>query len=555
MPRKPGMPEPMVERLSQGTRFAPSATLRRAIERAEALARELDPEAVYPEDFLTFRLLAYRLDSPNVGTATGRAILASLPGLIDRWSSQARFTLEELAQAGGVEAAELADRWRVSRKTLARWARFGLVPRRARDERGAARAVYMPDVIAGFRAEHTGELARAAAFSRISGADSDSIIRRARTYQRRLGWTQTRAARRIAERFGRSAEAIRQVLSRSESQSPHKRSPDERSRRLMYRATRLGFDPAVLASRFGCSRAACQRGINLVRLRHLRAYVQGRAAILDPMAWSRHPALSHAVVRTNLSSPGITDLAGFFEAARDRTPAQPREERLLLEGLAALRGAAAAIVGAISPLNPEAEALDAAETLLRWASRVKAELMRRQLALLVETADSAFGVPVESLPAARADEARASMLAALATSLDHLDPATAGRIAAPAGLAMATAAARLARLVAPLRPRALSRLPAGIDIPDWTTRVDAWQLKLEPDSRVRPNLVRLRDEQLAVATARWGYGGNRPLTLSETALTLGIARVSVPAIERLAIRTALAAARGLCTARRVSDRL
>lgn len=554
MPRKPGIPEPLVERLAQGTRFAPSATVRRAIERAEALAQELDPRVTYPEEFVAYRLLAYRPDTPSTATASGLQILTSLPGLIDRWSAQAHFSLDELTEAGGVEAAELAERWRVSRKTLTRWAALGLLPRRAKDARGVARTVYMPEIVARFRTAHAADLARAAAFSRISDAESSSMIRRAQAYRRKLGWPQTRATRRLAQRFGRSVEAVRQVLAREAGQGPHKPTPDERTRRVMFRAARLGFDPAALASRFGCSRAAAQRGINLVRLRHLRSAVQAVPPRVDLASWTRHPALSHAVVLTNLARPGVTDMAGFFAAARVRTPASPREEHVLLEGLAALRSAAAGIVAGVSGLNPEAERLDAAETALRWASRLKAELMRRQLTLLVETADSVFGVPVESLPVSRADEARLCLLQALALCIDHADPATSGRIAAAAGLAMATAAGRLVRDAVPAKSRALSHLPSGLEIPDWTTRIDAWQSRLEPDPRVRPCLVALGDPDLDVLTARYGFLGRRPLTFTEVAEQLGISRVSVPAVERRAIRAALAAARGSGPAPRGSRR-
>lgn len=547
MPRKPGISEPLVERLAQGTRFAPGATVRRAVERAEALAHELDPKATYPEDFVAYRLLAYRPDTPSTMTATGLQILGSLPGLIDRWSAQAHYTMDELGEAGGVEAAELAERWRVSRKTLGRWATLGLLPRRAKDARGVMRTVYMPEMVAWFRAAHAADLARAAAFSRITDEEARSMIRRAQAYRRKLGWPPTRAARRLAGRFGRSVEAVRQVLARDAGDAPHTPTPDERTRRVMFRANRLGFDPGVLASRFGCSRAAAQRGINLIRLRHLRAAVQPVPSRGDPSTWARHPALSHAVVQTNLARPGVTDLAGFFAAARVRTPASPREEHLLLEGIWALRGAASGIVASVRGLNPEAQKLDEAETALRWASRLKAELMRRQLALLVETADSALGVPIESLPGARADEARLCLLHALGLCIDHADPATSGRIAAPAGLAMATAAGRLVRDAAPAKTRALSHLPSGIDIPDWTSRVNAWQARLEPDPRIRPRLILLGEPDQAVIRARYGFSGQRPRTLSETAELLGISRVSVPGIERRALRRALASARGADT--------
>lgn len=536
MPRPPGIPEPLIARLALDTRFASQATLRRAIERAESLAADLDPGADYPEDFLAFRLLSYRPESTTTDVASGRSILASLPGLVGRWCGLCRLTADELDEQGGIEAGELADRWRVSRKTLTRWASLGLIPRRARDSRGTMRAIYMPDVVARFRTAHAAELARAAAFSRMPADEADRITRRAAAYQRKLGWPPTKAAKRLAERFGRSPEAIRQLLTQAE---PAKNA-NESIRREMFDAYRNGADPSMLTKKFGCTRAAAQRNVNLIRHRQLKAAVSGFNTDADVGSWAKHPALAHALVCRELGRPGVTDLAAFFASARERVATSPRDERQLIEGLAALRAAAASLTGSINPLNPAAEPLDAAETVLRWASRLKTELMRRQLTLLVETADTAFGVPIETLPASRANEARVQLLTALAAAVDRADPATTGRIAAAAGLAMATAAARLARTNEASKPaRAVSRIPPGIDIPDWTLAVDPWQAWLEPDARVRPALGKISAQHAEFLSLRYGLRGERPLTLTEIAKRLCLPRIGLPKLERRSIKAAL----------------
>ena len=119
------------------------------IERIEDLAVEIDPALNYPEDWLIYRITGYRPEIDIPATLVGAALLGDLSALAERLSDAAALRAHELS-GPTAPIEELRRRWRVSRKTLERWRRAGLLGLRVRDPSGGAHLVFPERVIRAF---------------------------------------------------------------------------------------------------------------------------------------------------------------------------------------------------------------------------------------------------------------------------------------------------------------------------------------------------------------------------------------------------------------------
>ena len=132
-------------------------------------------------------------------------------------------------------------RWGVSRKTLERWRREGLIARRVTGENGKPRLVFAAGVVERFEKGRGGKMG--AGYTRIDERVEARMLRRAAVYAR-MGCSLNQAARRIAERYGRAHETVRQLLKRSEGRGgvefAERGPPSERERELIARRTGWG---------------------------------------------------------------------------------------------------------------------------------------------------------------------------------------------------------------------------------------------------------------------------------------------------------------------------
>lgn len=554
MPPLPRLRVTALGELAKQLRFAPREALLRDIERAEALAGEIDPGRTYPEDWIVFRITGYRARIEEPAQVVGAALLGDLSALVERLSAAAGQTAEELAAAGAIDADTLAARWGVSRKTLERWRREGLLARRASLGGGLSRLAYMPGPVERFERMNAARIARAAAFSRVPPEVEARMLQRAARYRESLGLSLNEAAARIARRFGRSHEGVRRILRRHDERAiAAGRAPifgdppplASRRQRVALRAWRRGVEPGRIAARFGRTRGAIHHALLAERARLLRAHLVGPvppgAGALDEDAVVA--LLAPDPVRSGLTWRGETDLRAFIRSARERTAPVAVEERMRAMAMHALRARAARLVSSLGSSGPDAAGVDRAETDLRWAARLLATLVRSQLPLMVETLEGAIGVPLEGLRPAESLPLLASAVGAAALGVLAHDPWRGGRPAAPVGLAVTRLATERARAVRPDPRRATPRLSAGVAFDDWTRRLAPWQAFLEPDARFAGALDRLDAVQRGLLCARFGLGGDHPRTLAELAAELGVTIMRAGELERRAARAALAAVR------------
>jgi hypothetical protein len=258
--------------------------------------------------------------------------------------------------------------------------------------------------------------------------------------------------------------------------------------------------------------------------------------------------LSAEPARRGLGAPGQTDLLSFVLSARRRVVPMGAVEQARAVAYQFLRWRASRLVDELHVYNPASGDVDGIETLLRWAARLKAELIRQELALALETLEKGTGKPLDELAPDHAGVLARELLEKVGEAVDHFDPFKAaragGRLAGPVALAVQKLAVRVVRdRQAQPAPRPTGRLSARVAFDDWTLGVCPWQGWLEPDRRVRRFAGAGGPDAAAVLASRFGWSDAAPRTIEQTAADLSISTIAVVKLERRGIQAALAACR------------
>ncbi|HYD01326.1 MAG TPA: hypothetical protein VEB22_08875 [Phycisphaerales bacterium] len=476
MPRLLKLRVAALERTAHELRFAPAAAARRQTARAEKLAAMIDPAALYPEDFVIYRITGFRPDMPEPELIPGDALLRDLAGVIDRLSRRAAFTRDELAAPQWLTVDDLRKRWGVSRKTVERLRTKGLIGRRVALAGGRAMNVFSAAIVKAIEAR-------------------DGLADRAR------------------------------ARPRAPSAAPPASGPERRpvvtarQRRLVERAMRAGIKPKALADRIGRSKATVFRSQQrhlADRCRAVRVAIPAGAVGLIESEGLRF--IADPAARSGLGAPGAATIAEHVaDAIRAGWP-DPLIERARAFAYWTLVARAQSAARGLDRTRPSALAVDRVVTDLRWAAALKAELVRAEQLLFLRTVEVQLGVPIQDLPPDRARVLLRRGLAALCSAVDRFDPA-AGRLAGVAGMELNRAVARWHAEQAATPPRAQPLTPPRLD--DWTRAVSPWQSWSNPPDGLASALDGRPASERAILTARYGFDGSAPLDLQELAALTG----------------------------------
>ena len=535
MPALPRLRIEALADLARQLRFAPPATARRQMDRAAALASRLDPALNYPEDWLIYKITGYRPRLAEPAMLVGSALLADMPALVERLSVGAALREPDLPRGKFLTLQALAARWKVTPRTIERRRRDGLLAVRYRGPGGRTRLAFpVPSVM---RMEGLRRAPRRP-HVRMTRAEREQALRRGERY-RRAGLSLNEAAVRVSRRLGRAVQTVRVVLERDGVlRRPPRLSPQDIQ--LIEQAEREAREPSVAARALGRQLPAIRRLLRQRRADRLRALALP-VVVTPPAAPGRgRPMLE------GLGAPAPTTLAGLLQAARDMSPPAAAAERALATAYRSLRDGAAAAITALPRRGCGATALDRIETDLRTAARLRAELVRSQLPLMLRTIDAAY--PSADLPASALAPLVESCLAALAEAADDFNPgarARGGRLAAPSGLALTRVVTRWAAehpaLLSTVPGRASRRGGGDAPVPDFTARVAPWQAFLDPPPRARAALPTLPARERDFLVLRYGWSGPAH-TLTQIATLYRTTLIKAVLLERRALRAALRAA-------------
>jgi len=538
MPRQAGLNTGALQRLTEELRFAPRGAIVRDIVRAEALAGELDTETWYPEDWIVFRVTGFRPELEEPASVVGSALLADLSAMVERLSEAAG--LDESDASDAIDLDALCARWDLSKKTIARYRRRGLVARRVRSASGSPKLVFVPGVVESFERQNAELVGRAGGFARMTPDVRARVAVVGGRARRRFGWSANETADRLAPRVGRSKEAVRQVLLRGESRDPLRRGPIEPGeRRRMHRAWRLGVPMNEIEARWARPRAQIRRAIDTERARALGA-LDLRAPV-GP-TFDRDDAgevlLATEPVRTDLYRSAPPTLVAMLEAMRSTPTPVGVEESSRSIALCYLLYRAARIADGLDQYSPSASSLDQAETALRWAWALEVALVRAQGRVIIETIEGRLGCEIEELGARDAASLVLSAVSAVGVEARRHDPFLGGRMAARATVAANRVAAEWADRTGDAREgRARGMIGDDTPIADWTRLVGvSVDLLLTPG--VAAGVPHLDERSQTVLGCRFGLDGSVPMTIDEAAELVGVSRIACVRLERRAIRAA-----------------
>jgi len=269
------------ELAEQQTRFAPPARRLAQIASARKLLSEVEAEKTYPYQYVCFRVTEYRSEAyPDLlisGDALrydlelfARRVEKSLPALPIEQTVEELLTLEDVSK-----------RFNVSTKTISRWRVKGLAARRVKVN-GRSQLGFPRIAVEKFVSDHRDLVEKGSRFSHLTELEKDDILRLAREL-RDDGGTLTDVSKKIAQKLGRSPEAIRYTIKnfdRGHSEfalfpsatgplSPTAKEEIVRAMNAKQTDKLAGDTVDTIAKRFGRTRSSMYRVINEVRASEL----------------------------------------------------------------------------------------------------------------------------------------------------------------------------------------------------------------------------------------------------------------------------------------------
>lgn len=394
------MPRFLSEDISELTRqlvFAPPSRRRRLMQSVEDLYWHIEPQQNYPLDFLVYRITGYRPETSGDVVLTGSAVRADLTAVVEQLSE----SLHEKATdhtPRPLDQKALCKRLNVSSKTVSRYRRDGLFARIIDFGDGRPRLGFLPASVDRFLERRGKSMERAARFSRLDEPTRHAIIMRARRIAARVETTPFAVARHLSRKFGRSTEAVRQLLlahdkadSRVAIFPEHAPPLTEKQQRIIHRAYHRGVPVALMAERYRKARNAVYRAINRRRTIALRQlpirHVHSPTFDL--------PDAEQVILESDLPPPEVpTNGSKNRDSLRplyDTPLLSPAAERAMFARYNFLKYRAGQLRDQLDKYQPRSSDLDRIETLLRWAVNLKHHLVRANLRLVVSVARKHLG--------------------------------------------------------------------------------------------------------------------------------------------------------------------
>ncbi len=262
------------ELTDQQVRFAPPARRQEQVARAERLLAEVDPERVYPYQFVCFKLTDYRSDAYPDLLIPGAELKHDLGLFVKRVERSLPPLPVELAAEPMLTLDEVSRQFNVSTKTVSRWRMHGLAARRV-VRNGRKQLGFPKSAVQAFYDAHREQVERGARFSHLTDAEKDEIVATARRLAA-AGGSLTEVSRTIAGKLGRSAEAVRYTIKNFDRDHPERAvfpaltGPlDAASKNRIYSAYQEGDSVQLIAKRFNRTPSSMYRVINEVRAERL----------------------------------------------------------------------------------------------------------------------------------------------------------------------------------------------------------------------------------------------------------------------------------------------
>lgn len=531
MPRVGRFSIAAIDDLFRQIRYAPVSARRRQMDAAEQLIGDIDPQRNYPEDFIIFRITGYRPDERGpAATLVGEALLPDLLRFVQRLSLELSIPptyRDRLA----VPLSDVAQRLRVTQKTLQRYRRRGLVCHYVDFGDQTPRLACFEDALDAFCAQHQSTIAGAARFSRLGADEIERLVGAARALHAETGQSLNEIAAILAERAERAHETVRLVLQRHDRRSDEpvfNTVPplDDRAIRLIERAWRFGIGSGVLCRRFRRTTATIQRALlrrRADRLRQLPLQVR-------PLPLFEHPEAEAVILSVAEATNDLDDLPPDRDAlsliawAREAPTVPEDAENQLLAAFNYLKWRVACEREAL-PAWPAMHAIDSIETRLRWATLLHRRLVGFGLPIAVRTVERFLHRPLDEHPSEQIVMLLQAAVQNLGQTVDRLDPGRGHRMDRRIAQDIDRTLAQLELLRAPERaaarhgggPIALGEPIRALSMAPWLALPSRWCAHVDDLAADAATFIRQVH----------GLGGAPPQTLRQLAEAVGTTPAAV----------------------------
>ncbi|QDV92452.1 RNA polymerase principal sigma factor HrdA [Phycisphaerae bacterium RAS2] len=266
---------PEVGQLGRELLLSPARLRPRQLEGIAHLIDLIDPDTDYPYALVCFHITGYRPRRGPDSVLGGRDLVSDLIELMDLLTESNPLP-SEAAVGPLYDSDALAQRLRVSTKTISRWRKRGLCGFWYQmGER--ARLAFDGRAVQRFVARHGDLVRRGATFQLMRADERDHIVARARELVATQKCSLHIVTQMLAEETGRAIETIRYTLRRWDKQNPDESLFDGREQAqtiseaaVVLEALEAGEDVRSLAVRFDRSEAEIRRLIAQARVDALR---------------------------------------------------------------------------------------------------------------------------------------------------------------------------------------------------------------------------------------------------------------------------------------------
>jgi len=259
-------------------RFTPEKKRQKQLDAAVKLFSIIDKDKEYPFEFVHFNITGFQpktLTQPQL--IKGEELLEDLRVFISKLSGKlARPVDEQGEKVYTIE--ELADVLDVSRKTIDRWRRRGLIARKFIFQDGVKRLGLPQSAVDEFIRDNPELVTKAKSFHRLTKKQKQQLIKQAKSLVAKAKLSRYQVIGQIADKTGMAHETIRYTLlahDKSHTDKPIFNKPsgtlEPGQAAELYRLCRQGTPIKELTKRFNRSRSSVYRIVNQRRAMSLLA--------------------------------------------------------------------------------------------------------------------------------------------------------------------------------------------------------------------------------------------------------------------------------------------
>jgi RNA polymerase sigma factor (sigma-70 family) len=267
-----------LEQLLVQLKFTPEKKRLKQLEAAEKLFTIIDEEKEYPFEFVFFRITGFHPAGPGADELIkGDELLDDLQIFIAKLSSMlARPVSEQKQKIYTVD--ELAKKFGVSKKTIHRWRRRGLLAKKFIFDGGRKRLGFPQSRVDKFLEDNPDLVAGAQSYTRLTDEQKQQIIKRAAGLSKKTKLSRHQIIKRIGAEMGKSHETVRYILVENERANAEQSDsayiggaikPVQAAE--IYRLFKQGHKVRKLMERFNRNKSSIYRIINRRRARALLA--------------------------------------------------------------------------------------------------------------------------------------------------------------------------------------------------------------------------------------------------------------------------------------------